>query len=129
MWKKPYRKNNAISQSFGSGLVTVYAVEDEGKPGLRPVKLLNKKFSLAYENQKLGIQRFYSGQQNQVEIQRVIRCPNPGRISTQDVAITEDGTRYCIHMIQMVPDVYPESIDLTLSRITHEYDKAEVIKE
>lgn len=129
MWRKPYRKNNAISQTFGSGVVTVYAVDDGGKPGLRPVKLLKKKFSLPYESQKLGIQRFYAGQQNQVEIQRVIRCPNPGRISSQDIATTEDGTRYCIHMIQMVPDVFPESIDLTLSRITQNYEKAEVVDE
>lgn len=126
MWRKPYRKNNAISQTFSSGVVTVYAAYDGGEPGARPIKKLKKKFSLAYEDQKLGIQRFYQGKQNQVEIQRVIRCPDPGKISTQDIAITEDGTRYQIHLIQMVPDVFPTSVDMTLSRITQDYEKAEV---
>lgn len=127
MWQKPYRKNNAISQTFGSGVVTVYAAFDGGEPGKRPVEKLKKKVVLPYEDRRLGIQRYYSGQQNQVKIQRVIRCPDSGLINTQDIAITEDGVRYQIHMVQMAPDVFPASVDVTLAQIAQKYEKAEVM--
>ena len=41
-------------------------------------------------------------------------------ITTQDVAVTEDGTEYRIRQVQDVMDVYPKCVDLTLSRIDQE---------
>ena len=126
MWKKPFRKNNTISQTFGSGMVTVCAVTDGGKPGKRPVEQLNAKVRLAYEEQRMGIQRYYAGRQAQVKVQRVIRCPDCGKISPQDVAITEDGARYRIDMVQMVPGIFPACVDVTLAQIEQKYAEAEV---
>ena len=116
-WKAPYRPSNEISQRFGDGVVTVYSVENDAAPGLKPVEKLHFKAKLRYEEQRLGIQRFYSGRQNQVEIERVIRVPRTGKISSQDVAVTEDGHQYRIDMVQAAVDVYPASLDLTLARI------------
>lgn len=121
-WKAPYRANNEISQSFNSGVVTVYSVENAAAPGLRPVDKLRPKVKLRYDEQRLGIQRFYSGRQNQVEIERVIRVPRHPRISSQDVAITEDGHLYRIDMVQAAIGVYPPSADLTLARYDQDYE-------
>lgn len=52
---------------------------------------------------RLGIQRYYSGRQNQVQIERVIRVPRYPGVTNQDVATTEDGTTYRIDLVQSPP--------------------------
>ena len=44
-----------------------------------------------------------------------------GRISTQDVAVTEDGRQYRVDWVQSVRDVYPPSVDLTLAAVEQGY--------
>ena len=122
MQKVPDRWNNQISQRFNDGVVKLYYIEDVSEPGYRPVEMLHLKAAARYEEQRLGIQRYYSGRQNQVEIERVIRIPKAGTVSTQDVAITEDGHQYRIDMVQKVDGVWPPSLDLTLARIDHDYE-------
>ena len=122
MWQKPYRPSNEITQSFNDGIVTVYSVSDAAEPGYKPVEALARKVSLCYEERRLGIQRFYSGKQNQVQIERVLRCPNTGKPCSQDIAITEDGQQYRIDLVQKVDGVYPPSVDITLARVDHRYE-------
>lgn len=122
MWKAPRRPAREITEPYNDGLVTIYAVANIAEPGYRPVEDLTKKLTLRYEEQRLGIQRYYSGQQNQVEIERVIRTPRVANVSNQDVAITEDGRQHKIEMIQVVIDVYPPSMDITLARIEQDYE-------
>ena len=43
-------------------------------------------------------------------------------VSPQDLAITEDGTQYQIDTVQVVKDVWPPSMDLSLVRITENYE-------
>lgn len=123
MWKAPYRlADNPITQGFDDGIVTVYAVTDIAKPGYQPKPGLKKKLTLRYEERRLGIQRLYSGRQNQVEIERVIRAQRAGNISNQDVAVTEDGKQYRIDTVQSVNNVYPASVDITLAKIEQKYE-------
>ena len=121
-WRAPYRPGSEITQSYNYGVVTVYAVTDTARPGYQPKPALTPKVTLRYEEQRLGIQRFYSGKQNQVELERVIRTPRLSCVSSQDVAVTEDGRQYRIDMVQSVPDIWPASMDLTLARVTQHYD-------
>ena len=129
MWKAPYRPSNQVSQSFADGLVKIYLVKDVAEPGYTPVEMLSFKISLRYDEQRLGITRFYSGQQNQSQIERVIRVPRAGNVSNQDVAITEDGHKYRIDLVQAVMDVYPPSVDLTLARLDQDYEVDDEIEE
>lgn len=122
MRKAPFRPNNEITQTFNDGVVTIYAVTDAAEPGRKPVEKLTAKVLLRYEEQRLGIQRFYSGRQNQVEVERVIRVPRTGKLSSQDVAITEDGKQYRIDLVQRVMDAFPPAEDLTLVRVTQNYE-------
>lgn len=128
----PFRPGNEISQSFNSGLASIYAVTDTAQPGYRPAETPTLTVKLPFENIKLGIQRYYEAKQNQVEIERVIRVPNPGPqylISNQDIVqlnewILEEGEspkQYRIELVQMAEGIYPPSLDLTLSRIEQEY--------
>lgn len=111
------RKNNKISQQYSDGVVIIYAVADTAEPGLKPVETLTPKIKLLYEEQRLGIQRYYAAKQNQIEVTRVIRTQRAGDINNQDIATTEDGKQYTVTMVQTVPDVYPQSVDITLSQI------------
>ena len=122
-WKAPYRPTeNQITQVFDDGIVTIYALTDAGAPGYRPVPQPSLKVTLRYEEQRLGIQRYYQGRQNQVEIERVIRTPRAGHVSSQDIAVTEDGQQYRVDLVQSVDNVWPASQDLTLAKIEQQYD-------
>ena len=119
-WKAPYRPSNVVTQGYNSGVVTVYAVTDSARPGYQPVEQLTEKIKLRYEEQRLGIQRYYNAMQNQIQVERVIRVPRAEQITSQDVAETEDGRRYRIDLVQTVDGVWPPSQDLTLVKYQQE---------
>ena len=118
MWKAPNRPNHEITQPYNDGMVTIFAAKDVAKPGYAPQVELTKKVTLPYAEQRLGIQRYYQGMQNQMEIQRVIRVPKSVPVNSQDVAQTEDGRKYRIDLVQNVLDVYTPSLDLTLVKVS-----------
>lgn len=123
-WKAPYRPrhDNGVTQNFCDGIVKICRAADQAKPGYKPQQGLTHKVTLRYEERRLGIQRYYEGKQNQIQIERVIRVPRVNAVSSQDVAVTEDGEQYRIDLVQTVTDLYPESMDLTLSRIQQKYE-------
>ena len=116
MWKAPNRPSNEITQSYNDGVVTIYSVADVAQPGYQPQIELTEKIKLRYEERSMGLQRYYQAMQNQVQIERVLRVQRTNKITSQDVAITEDNTKYKIYMVQAVSDVYPPSVDITLSK-------------
>lgn len=122
MRKAPTRPNDDITQQYNSGVLTVCALTDTAKPGLRPTPRLTPKVMLRYEECRLGITRLYQARQTQVEIERVVRVQRRPDISPQDVAITEDGRQYRIDTVQAVMGTWPPSLDLSLVRITQVYE-------
>lgn len=125
MWKAPQRPNNRVTQSYNDGIVAIYSVVNTAQPGYQPEEMLIEKCVLRYEERQFGVQRYYSAKQNQAEIERVIRTPRMQSVSNQDMAITEDGTLYGIGMVQAVMDVYPPSMDITLTKIDRDYEVIE----
>ena len=114
--RQPNRPAHDVSQSYNSGMVSIYAVTDAAEPGYQPQASLDMILHVPYEERKLGIKRYYEAAQNQIHVERVIRIPKTNVVITnQHVAETEDGRRYRIDLIQTV-DVYPPSLDLTLVR-------------
>lgn len=118
--KSPYRPRKQDEfQSYGDGVAYIYTETDSAQPGLLPRPVLTQKLRLDYQERKLGVQRYYQAKQNQIHVERVIRVPRSSvEITSQDVAITEDGRRYRIDLIQAVRDVWPPSLDLTLTAYT-----------
>lgn len=123
-WKAPYRpkSDNEITQNFCDGIVKIYSVTDGAQPGYQPRPVLALKCTLRYEEQRLGIRRYYIGRQNQIQIERVIRTPRYGNVTNQDIAVTEDGKQYGIDLVQSVSDVYPVSQDITLAKIEQKFE-------
>lgn len=125
MWKAPNRPRKEISQTFNDGVVKICTVTDTASPGHLPVEKLEERALLHYEERKVGIKRYYTALQNNVQVERVLRVPRAVPISNQDVAVTEDGTAYAIEMVQTVEDIYPPCLDLTLKRVTQKYEVSE----
>ena len=119
-WKSPVRPrtDNGVTQNYNDGVVAIIAVVDTAQPGYQPQPGDPQvKYTLRYEERRLGIQRYYSSLQNQIQLDRVIRVPRVAGITTQDFAVTEDEQAYRIDLVQSVMDVYPPSLDLTLTKI------------
>ena len=119
-WKAPYRPDNGVTQPFADGVVTIFSCKDKAPAGLQPVEELEKKLVLRYEELRVGLQRYYEARQNQIQVERVIRVPRAGQVTSQDVAETEDGRRYRIDLVQSVEEIWPPSMDLTLVKYEQE---------
>lgn len=122
MRKNPNRPVNEVSQSFNDGFVRVYTVIDVAEPGYSPKKSLSQKIRLNYQERTYGITRLYTSRQNQVEIKRVIRCQRRPDVSSQDIAITEDGAQYEIDAVNPIMETYPPCMDLTLKTVKQKYE-------
>lgn len=118
--KTPFRGKNDISQTFNDGIVTIFAISDGAEPGYMPKPAETMRCLLRYDERRLGIQRTYLARQTMSDVARVIRVPRPPPDlvpRAQDTAITEDGSRYRVDLVQSVPDSFPPSLDLTLAAL------------
>ena len=123
MRKLPFRpEDRQITQPYRDGVVRIYAVTDAAQPGYQPKPALTLAETLFYAERRVGLQRYYSGKQAQVQVERVIRTQTRPAVNPQCIAVTEDGTQYGIELVQQLQDVYPPSMDLTLTRIDQKYE-------
>ena len=122
MWRAPNRPNHEITESYNDGIVNIYTVQDGAAPGYRPMPVLVLVKRMRYQERYLGINRLYSGRQNQVDIQRIVRVQKVPGVSNQNVAITEDGQQYRIDSVQDVIGAYPPSLALTLATVEQKYE-------
>lgn len=122
MWKAPNRPSGEVTQSFNDGIVRIFSVSDGAAPGWQPKPAAELKLTLRYQERALGIQRYYAGMQNQIELRRVIRVPRTGRVSSQDLAVTEDGQQYRVDLVQSIQEAYPPCADLTLAAVRQKFD-------
>ncbi len=109
-------------QTYSDGMVDIYNVENVAEKGNMPDENLNQKYALRYDERTVGLQRRYLFRQEQVEVKYVLRCQLRRDVSTQDVAIPNDGKQYSIKEIQYPSDVAPPSMDLTLEEVESPYD-------
>lgn len=116
-YRAPNRERNVITQTYNDGIVRIYNAEDAADPGHMPEEKLTLKAQLLYAEQRVGISRFYTAQQYHDDVERLVRVQRAGVIANRDIAVTEDGQRYNIAMVQTVENSFPPSLDLTLTRI------------
>lgn len=125
--KAPYRPrtdSKRAAEVFNDGVVEIYTVTDGAQDGTLPRPVLTLRERLCYQERRLGIARNYQAAQNQIRVERVIRVPRPlAPITNQDEAVTEDGRRYRIDLVQEVTDVWPRSLDLTLAKYEQQPDE------
>ena len=125
MYRKPNRPAHDITQPFNSGIVKIYKTENSAQPGHKVAEQLkNNPVTLRYDEQRTGVTRYYAAKQANIQIERVIRCPEVPGIDTQDVAVTEDDLQYRIEQIQTVDNIWPACIDISLSKIVQRLEVA-----
>ena len=127
MWRMPNRPSNAISQTYNDGILTVYSVEPGAVPDHMSLAGLTEKAKLLYAERRMGVQRYFAGIQLQIRIDKVVRCQNTGFVAAHDVVITENGKHYSVQMVQPCYDVYPPSVDISLSAIDEQFVTAVLI--
>ena len=125
MYRKPNRPAHDITQGFNSGIVKIYKTKNGAQPGHKAVEhLKNPPVTLRYDEQRTGVTRFYAAKQNNIQIDSVIRFPAVPGIDSQDVAVTEDGMQYRIDQIQVVKNVWPACVDISLVKIVQRLEVA-----
>lgn len=109
-------KNWLKNQTFNDGLAKIYYQKDVADPGeFENLQTVVRYAGLPYEERRVGITRFYQGKQAGVEIDRVIRCPRRDDVHAQDVILDVScNTQYTIERVQVVTDLDPPSMDISL---------------
>ena len=86
------------TETFPDGIVEVYPVTNR--------TLGEKKATLRYEKQSVGVVRYYQAQVASNKIDRVIKVPHTNLVNRMDIAVmkTEDNRQYRIKRIQEKPE-------------------------
>lgn len=92
--------------TFDDGTVKIYLVKNISKPGDVPSKGLSdpKTFYFAFQN--IGITRTYEAIKANQQIDLLIATYLDRDITTNDIAVLEDGKQYIIRTIQPTKDEY-----------------------
>lgn len=92
---------------FPDGAVKIYAAKDRRLGGL--------KISLRYQDQSVGVVRYYSAENSADgnRIDRVIKVPHTDKVNRMDIAVDQkDGRQYRITRIQAKPESGVDLYDL-----------------
>ena len=111
-----------MPQTFNDGVVKIYEVINTAPNGEMPVEGLSLKRTLRYHERTVGLNRFFTALQANVRVNYVLRCPRLRDISTQDIAMPNDGKQYRIFQIQYPEDIDPPVMDMTLEELEAAYD-------
>lgn len=111
------------TQTFNDGALKLYEVQNIAEDGNMPKDgLVLKHSSVRYEERTVGISRFWTAQQFNSTIERVLRIQRVPNVNRNDIVIPNDGQQYTIKQIQLIKDVMPISYDLSLERVDADYD-------
>ena len=105
-------------QTFNDGIVNIY---DTVSP--RTIAATPRR-TLRYEERTVGVTRLFAAAQVNAVVSYVLRCPRLRDVSTQDIAVPNDGKQYKIYSVQYPKDIQPPVMDLTLEEVQGNYDIA-----
>lgn len=115
----PFRpRNDRIVQTYNDGFVDIFSCTDLAAPGYQPKLKATHVMRLNYEKQFLGINRAYISRQAHAEIKKVIRVPR-SPVTVFQLARDHDGTWYRVELVQDPENIYPASVDLSLSAVAN----------
>lgn len=106
-------------QTFNDGVVNIYETVAPRTIAAQP------KWSLRYQERTVGVTRLYAAAQVNAVVSYLLRCLRLRNVSTQDIAIPNDGKQYKITAVQYPEDILPPVMDLTLEEVHGNYDIAD----
>lgn len=111
MKSKPKHKTEA----FTDGIVTIYDNANGAAFGNIPRDNLILRYTLRFRERIVGIKRYYAAMEEQIKVDRVIRCPRRDDTDALDAANIGDKY-YRIVQVQYPEDISPPVMDLSLER-------------
>lgn len=111
---------NQKRDEYNDGVVRIYDVINIAALGEMAIEGLSLKQSLRYRERTVGIKRFYSAKQNNAEVKYVLRVQRRRDVSSQDIAMPNDGLWYRIDQVQY-PEDRPMDMDLILVDVQQKY--------
>ena len=108
------------NQPFDDGVVKIYTLGNIAKDGDMPKDGLTLKETIRYKERTVGMGRFWTAQQEHVKIDLLLRVQKLRNISSQDVAIPNDGKQYIIKQVQYIEE--QPVMDLSLERLSEDYE-------
>lgn len=108
-------------QTFNDGLARFYETVNDTQNGRRPAKKLSLKSMLRYEERTVGMTRFWEAKRNDIQIDRMIRCPLQRTVCVNDIAALPDGAQFAIRQVQYPKDVPAPVMDISLERLRDAY--------
>lgn len=103
-------------QTFEDGIITISKIENVAEPGDMPKNEAVEIGTLRFADRMLGYNRAYAAQAVNEQIDRMVRVPARGEISTKCMAKIGDE-EYKISFVQLIATVQPRAMDLTLARL------------
>lgn len=127
------RKTSPKDVPLYDGKLMVYELGNVSGPGEYPREGLKKIWVLPYQEKTVGIKRFYSAHENQIEISHVVRCPRPpdriladgsvvDPVTTLEKVMLPNGRQYNVVQVQYLEDEVPRLMDLSLSAMERKLD-------
>ena len=93
-------------QTFNDGCCSFRFIDEDGNAGF-------EKAHLNFEERTVGYKRYYEAMTNKTQIDRMIRVPCRPWLTTEYLAVL-DGQVYELKQVQIIPDVSPRSMDVSL---------------
>lgn len=90
--------------TFDDGIVRVYKVRNQKTAGEIPIKGLEKFKSFYFAFQTVGITRIYEAIKANQQVDAVIAVYLDREVTTNDIAVFEDGKQYVIRTVQPTVD-------------------------
>lgn len=98
--------NKATFETFNDGICSIREIDEDGNAGAEVERL-------RYQERTVGIKRYYEAMTNKVQIDRLIRVQFRPWLTTEYLTVI-DGQVYEMVQVQVVPDSWPKSNDISL---------------
>ncbi|MDO4553703.1 MAG: hypothetical protein Q4B70_00990 [Lachnospiraceae bacterium] len=100
------QNRKATFETFNDGICYFHEIDDDGNAG-------TVKEKIRFQERTVGIKRYYEAMTAKVQIDRLIRIPYQGWLTSEYLANVE-GQLYEIKQVQYIPDSLPKCNDISL---------------
>lgn len=108
--------------TFDDGILKIYRTENISEPGMKPVTGLKYRSSHPFGYEAVGINRYYTAMQANIQISELVHIWQDRDITSKDICVMEDGLQYRCQFVQHTENEDGLRITkITLERLNEEY--------
>ena len=107
--------------TFDDGVLKIYKVINIAETGMKPKYALKLKSKHCFGFETVGISRYYTALQANVQVSDVVHIWEDRKITSMDICILEDGLQYICAFVQHVMDDGLKITRITLERLKEDY--------